>query len=145
VRRAVAGIAVGALLVAGCGSGGKTSDTDQVKTAITTYYKAFGTGDSETACNQLTREAVKTLEAAGGGKDCAALLDLALKRPAYARIAPKLGKAKVTAVHFDLDRKNATAVAEVPGAGKSGGSIKTSVPLKKEDGDWKIVSAASEK
>jgi hypothetical protein len=145
VRSAVAGIAVGALFAVGCGSAGKTSDTDQVKTTITTYYKAFGTGDSETACNQLTRDAVKTLEAAGGGKDCAALLDLALRRPAYARIAPKLGKAKVSAVHFDLDRKNATAVAEVPGAGKSGGNIRTSVPLKKEDGDWKIVSTESGK
>ena len=144
MRAAVAALAVGALLTAGCGTG-KASDTDQITMTITTYYKAFASGDGETACNQLTSDAVKSLEAAGGGKDCAALLDLALKRPEYARIAPKLENARVFAVHIDLDRKNATAVAEVPGAGANGGKIRTSVPVTKEDGDWKIVRAASEK
>jgi ketosteroid isomerase-like protein len=144
VRGAAAALAIGALLSAGCGPG-KATDTDQIKATITTYYKAFGSGDSQTACNQLTTDAVKTLEAAGGGKDCAELLDLALKRPAYARIAPKLEKVKVGAVQFDFKRRNASAVADVPGAGADGRDIRTSVPLKKEEGDWKIVSAASAK
>jgi ketosteroid isomerase-like protein len=131
------------LVLAGCGGGGRPSDREDISTTITTYYKAFGSGDSATACNQLTSDATRVLEASGGGKDCTKLLDEALKRPEYAKIAPKLGEAKVVRVKVTGD--TATAVAEVPGVGKKGVTVSTAVPLKKEGGAWKIASTKGAK
>jgi hypothetical protein len=125
------------LVVPGCGGGGKPSDHDQIEAALTTYYKAFGKGDSAAACNQLAADTREELEKAGGGKDCAEILDQALKRPDYARVAPKLSGVQISAVTIAGDK--ATARAIVPGVGKP-----TIVPLKKEGGSWKIASPVGE-
>jgi hypothetical protein len=127
------------LAVAGCGGG--EPDQQQIESTITSYYKAFGSGDGAGACEQLTKGAIKLLEKSAGGRKCPDVLADALKRPDYARIAPKLKGAKVVTVKVAGD--NATAVTRVPGAGANGASVSTTVPLKKEDGSWKIVSTAS--
>jgi hypothetical protein len=128
-----------ALAVAGCGDG--KPDREQIESTVTSYYKAFGKGDSAEACRQLTKGAIELLEKSAGGRKCPDVLDEALKRPDYARIAPKLKNAKVVEVKISGD--NATARAEVPGAGRNGTPAKVNVPLKKEGGSWKIVSTAS--
>lgn len=132
-------LAAATLAAAGCGGG--EPDKQQIESTITSYYKAFGSGDGEAACKQLTKGAVKLLEKSAGGRKCPDVLDEALKQPAYARIAPKLRNARVVEVKISGD--NATARAEVPGAGAKGAVAKASVPLKKEGGSWKIVSTAS--
>jgi hypothetical protein len=133
VRRALALVAALALLVAGCGGSDGPTDKAQIETTLKTYYKAFGSGDSGGACDELAKGTRAELEKAAGGKDCTAILDQALKRPDYAKVAPKLANVKVTEVNIVGDK--ASAKAAVPGVGRP-----TVVPLKKEAGGWKIAS-----
>ena len=135
--RAALAIAALLVLVPGCGGADKPSDKDQIENSLETYYKAFGKGDSASACNELAADTRDELEKAGGGKDCTEILDQALKRPDYAKVAPKLGAVQVSAVTIAGDK--ATARATVPGVGKP-----TVVPLKKEGGTWKIASPVGE-
>jgi ketosteroid isomerase-like protein len=132
-------VLVATLAASGCG-GGK-SDKQQIESTITSYYKAFGSGDGAAACKWLTKSAVKLIETSAGGSKCGDVLHAALKQPAYARIAPKLQHAKV--VEVTVSGNSASARAEVPGAGAKGATAKASVPLKKEGGSWKIVSTSS--
>jgi hypothetical protein len=140
VIRSVPGLALIAMLFfvqAGCGGSDKPSDEEQIRTVLSTYYKAFGTGDSGGACTELARDTKEELEKAAGGKDCTEVLDAALKRPDYAKVAPKLAAVKISAVTIAGDK--ATAKATVPGVGKP-----TTIPLKKESGAWKIASPVGE-
>lgn len=134
-------LAAAALIATGCGGGGQT-DKQRVEAVVTTYYRAFGSGDSNTACNQLATATVAALEKAGG-KKCAQVLDAAQKRPDYARVAPKLNGVKVTAVK--VTGKAATATTQVPGVATADGTgVTTTVPLRKEGGSWKIASTIGE-
>jgi hypothetical protein len=137
VRAAAAIAAVLALVFAGCGGPDKPTDTEKIRTALQTYYKAFGTGDSGGACDELAKDTREELEKAGGDKDCTEILDQALKRPDYAKVAPKLANVKVTEINIVGDK--ASAKAAVPGVGRP-----TVVPLKKEHGAWKIASPVGE-
>jgi hypothetical protein len=140
VIRSVPGLALIAMLFfvqAGCGGTDKPTDEEQITTALTTYYKAFGSGDSGGACHELARNTKAELEKAAGGKDCTEVLDAALERPDYAEVAPKLAGVKISAVTI-ADGK-ATAKATVPGVGKP-----TTIPLLKENGAWKIASPIGE-
>jgi ketosteroid isomerase-like protein len=134
-------VAVAAPVMAG-GCGGGTSDQRQIESTVTSYYTAFASGDGAAACTRLSKTAVKLLEASAGGRKCPQVLADALKRPAYARIAPKLKAVKVLVVRVSGPGNTATATARVPGAGANGASVSTTVPLKKEDGAWKIVSTS---
>jgi hypothetical protein len=124
------------VLVAGCGSG-KPSDKQQITTTLETYYKAFGSGDTGGACQELATDTKAALEKAAGGKDCTEVLDAALKRPDYARIASKLDGARVQQVN--VVRDTATARILVPDLKAS-----TPVALKKVNGAWKIASAITD-
>jgi hypothetical protein len=135
----IAVVVVLAALVAGCGTSGPT-DRQQIETALLTYYKSFGSGDSGGACQELSKETKTQLEKAGGGKDCTEILDAALKRPAYAAIASKLKNTRVTKITIANDK--ATAQILVPGVKNNGAlGARTTVPLLKEDGAWKIFGA----
>lgn len=141
-RRSAAAAALGAALtVAGCGGGSSApTDKQQITTTLLTYYKAFGTGDTAAACNQLSRVTRTQLEKAGRGKGCSEILDAALKRPDYAQIAPKLAKTRVTTITVVRDK--ATAGVLVPGVKQNGAlGVRTNVPLVKESGAWKIFGA----
>lgn len=142
-RVALALAASAAVLIAGCGQSGGQSEKQKIEAAVTSYYKAFGDADTETACNQLADETVKRLEKAAGGKKCPAVLDQALKRPEYAKVAAKLGGVKVVSVK--ITGKSATATTQVPGLTAPGGTgVSTTVPLKEESGGWKIASTIGE-
>jgi hypothetical protein len=127
------------IALAGCG-GSKTTDEDRVKATVVDYYKAFAAGDGETACNHLADAAREELERASGGKECPKVVDAALKRPEYARVAKDLSGVKVSDVK--VSGNTAIAVAEVPGLKASDGktAVSTSVPLLKEENTWKIAS-----
>ena len=137
MRRACVFALAVALLVAGCGGKSKPSDKAQIETVLTTYYTAFGSGDSGGACQELAKATKEALEKAAGGKDCTEVLDAALKRPEYKKIAPTLKGAKVKKVTIAMDK--ATARILVPGLKAS-----TPVALKKENGAWKIASVAGD-
>ena len=115
----------------------KPTDTEQIRTALETYYKAFGKGDSGGAATSSPKGTKEELEKAAGGKDCTEVLDQALKRPDYAKVAPKLVNVQVTEIMIAGDK--ATAKAAVPGVGRP-----TLVPVKKEGGAWKIASPIGE-
>jgi hypothetical protein len=125
------------VLVAGCGGSAKPSDKDQITTALKSYYKSFGSGDSGGACQELAKDTRANLEKAGGGKDCTEILDAALKRPDYAKIASQLDGARVENITIAMDK--ATAQVIVPGV-----NAKATVPLKKENGAWKIASVVGD-
>lgn len=136
--RAIFPVVAAALATAGCGGG--QPDKQKIESAITSYYKAFGGGDGSGACAQLTKDAIKLLESSAGGQKCPDVLEAALKRPAYARIAPKLKQARVVSVK--VTGNDASAVTRVPGVGRNGATVSTRVPLKKEGDSWKIVSTS---
>jgi hypothetical protein len=132
-----------ALLVAGCGGKPKPSEKQQIQTVLTTYYKAFGSGDTGGACHELAKDTKEALEKAAGGKDCTEVLAAALKQPDYARIASKLGGARITNVTIAMDKATARILLpDVPGA--TGEGARTTVPLKKEGGAWKIASVVGD-
>jgi ketosteroid isomerase-like protein len=131
-------LVLGAVVAIG-GCGGGQSDQQKIESAITSYYKAFGSGDMKAACSHLTADAIRLLESSGRAK-CPQVLATALKRPAYARIAPKLKGVKVIAVK--VSGATASATAQLPGAGANGAAVNTTVPLAREGGEWKIVSTA---
>jgi hypothetical protein len=140
IRRTAAVAAVLAVTIGGCGDSGGPTDREQIKNTLLTYYKAFGEGDTESACNELSSVTVTQLEKAGSGKDCPAILAAALKRPDYAGIAPKLANTRVTSITVVRDK--ATAAVLVPGVKNNGAlGARTNVPLVKESGSWKIFGA----
>jgi len=137
LRAAIGGLAAAAVLVAGCGGSG-TSNADQIKKVINTYYDAFANGDSATACEQLTKNTVKSLEKQAKGRACSDVLNDALQQPDYSTIAQKLKNAKISKITVLNDK--ATAQIDVPGVhGK--GVIRTAVALQKEGNSWKIATA----
>jgi hypothetical protein len=141
VKGVAAAVALVVVAIAGCGGGsGGPTDKQQIETVVLTYYKAFGKGDSARACTELSSVTVANLEKAGRGKDCAEILDAALKRPDYAEIAQKLQATRVTLVRVVKDK--AVARVLVPGVKANGAlGVRTTVPLVKEHGAWKIFGA----
>jgi hypothetical protein len=138
VALAIVALAV-ALAAAGCGSSSGPTDKQQIETALLTYYKAFGSGDSGGACHELASGTKAGLEKAGSGKDCTEILDAARKRPDYPAIASKLQNARVT--NITVARDKASAAVLIPGVRKNGAlGARTTVPLIKEHGAWKIAS-----
>jgi putative lumazine-binding protein len=140
VRRICAAAAVAcvaALAAIGCGSGGGPSDEEKIKTALTTYYQAFASGDQPTACDQLAKETVEALEKQAKGKICPRVLDAALQRPGYASVAQRLTRATITKVTIAGDK--ATVSLEVPGLPAR--AKRVPVLLKKEGDGWKITNA----
>ena len=132
MRRAgpIALVLAAAFAAAGCG--GSSSNKAQIESTIRTYYTAFANGDSAKACDQLSTSTRATLEHQGGGRKCADLLTAAGQRPGAQKVKPALKSPKFGAVN--VTGNNATASVTVAGT-------PTTVPLKKEGGDWKIVSA----
>src|SRR2546429_8188621 len=115
---------------AGCG--GASSNKAQIESTIRTYYTAFANGDSAKACDQLSTSTRAELERQGGGRKCADLLTAAGGRPGAKRVKPALKNPKFGTVN--VTGNNATVSLTVAGT-------PTTVPLKKEGGRWKIVSA----
>jgi Domain of unknown function (DUF4878) len=136
VRWAVCAAFAAAAALAGCGGGGP-SNSDQIKTVIGTYSEASANGDSATACEQLAKDTVKSLEKQAKGRACADVLNDALQQPDYAAVAQKLKHAKITKITVLNDK--ATAQIDVPGVGGKGAH--TAVALKKEGDSWKIATA----
>lgn len=125
-----------ALVAAGCGDSGP-SDDEKIRTALTTYYQAFASGDGATACDQLAKDSVESLEKQAKGRTCPQVLDAALQRPGYASVAQRLTRAKITRVTIAGDK--ATVNLDVPGVPAS--AKRVPVLLKKEGDAWKITSA----
>jgi ketosteroid isomerase-like protein len=127
-------VALAAAALGGCGGGGP-SDEEQIRTALTTYYRAFANGDGATACDALSKDAVTSLEKQARGKSCPEVLDAALRRPGYASVAQRLTRATITKVTIAGDK--ATASIQVPGAPAV--AKRVPVALIKEGGSWKIT------
>jgi ketosteroid isomerase-like protein len=142
-RVAIMPILAAVLVAGGCGGGGGgRSDKQLIEETVTSYYEAFSSGDTDTACSYLAKETTEELEKAAGGQDCPKVLAAALKRPDYARIRSQLSEVKVTSAR--VTGKTATATTEVPGADSGSDPVSTTVPLRKEAGEWKIASAVGD-
>jgi Putative lumazine-binding len=128
-----AAVAAAALALAGCGGDGK-SDKQKIEATLNAYYTAFADGDGAKACAQLTRQATAELVKRTRAKDCATAIEQASKRPDVAPYTERFRDAEVTSV--DAGKKN--AIAEVTALGQT-----DDVPLRKEDGKWKIEGADS--
>jgi hypothetical protein len=123
-----------ALALAGCGGGGDDAESSSDPAAtVTTFTKAFASGDGAQACEQLTTEArdafVKRAATATGSKDCATSMkrvhDLAGSSVTGPFAAATVSDVKIT---------GSTATAKLTAAGHS-----TVVRLSKEDESWKLA------
>ena len=123
-----------ALAASGCGS-----STDDVKSAVNGYLKAFVNGDGQRACSLMTsttrQQFVARVSSIVHTSDCAKAIS-ALRQRAGSQVAAALREAKVTKVKVAGD----TAVATLTTKTSIGTSTSTTL-LQKEGGSWKITSA----
>jgi ketosteroid isomerase-like protein len=141
--RALVALVAAAVLLGGCGGDSGNDDQKKIKATIVAYYKAFGNGDMDAACQEFASETREELEKAAGGRDCSKVLDQARQQKDYAKIAQKLASVKVSNVQIASGM--ATAKTTVPGVeGPGGKAVTTTIPLKKEKGTWKIASTIDE-
>jgi hypothetical protein len=124
----IAALAAAAIAGAGCG-GGADEDRAAVETSVRNYYVAFAADDGERACAELAEEAAKQLIEDTATKDCPAAIRKARQDQRVKRYLPDLAKVEVEAVRIEGER----ATADVAGIGAT-----SSIPLVKEDDDWKI-------
>jgi hypothetical protein len=134
VKRAASSALVAVALLSGCGGSDKGSDQEQVTQAVTDFAHAFGKGDGEKACDQLTpgaRDAfVSRISSLVGTRDCAEAIGK-LPAVAGAEVTGPFQTATVDQVKVTGD----TATARLTAAGHS-----APVRLQKRDGDWLLTA-----
>ena len=131
-RTSTALVAAAVLAVAGCGGGDRQSDKQKIEATLNAYYTAFADGDGKTACDQLTKVAADQLVKATRAKDCASAIQAAGQRPDVKPYTERFRDAKVLSVKVD----GPIAAARVRALGQT-----RPVPLRLEDGKWKIEGA----
>jgi hypothetical protein len=126
-------MAAGALL-AGCGGGGKVSDSEAVRAAVGDFSKALGAGEGKAACELLTSEAraefVKRAASLAGTRDCAAAIGK-IHDAAGAEVNTAFSAATVA----DVKVRGDTATATLTASGH-----RAPVSLAKQDGKWRLTS-----
>jgi ketosteroid isomerase-like protein len=135
VRRArfILSLAAVTLAIAGCGGGSQSKpESTQIRAAVTSYFRAFAAGDGKTVCSHLAKDSLAQLAKASHGRSCPDEIVFATQQPGVKRHLAGLGKATVSTIKVNGN----TATAQVHAVGRS-----TTVPLKKEDGAWKIYGA----
>jgi hypothetical protein len=134
MARSAAVISLALLVVAagGCGGSKKVPDSKAAAQAITSFTKAFSTGDGAKACDLLTPAAraafLKRTHELAPTTECSAAMkkvhDLAGES-----VTQPFGSATVS----DVKVTGATATARLTASGHA-----TAVYLSKQDGDWKL-------
>jgi hypothetical protein len=119
-----------ALVLSACGGGEDSpGDREQIETVITTYFQAFSAGDGARACGQLSTDAQVKLVEATRADSCPEAMDEAAKQPDIEPYVEDLGDAEVV----EVEVSGTEASAKVSAIGQE-----TTIPLAKEDGEWKI-------
>jgi hypothetical protein len=115
----------------GCGGG----PSDDVRSAVKTYLKAFVDGDGNKVCSLMTdatrRRFVERAKPITKSADCSLAIE-AIRTQSGPEVTATLAKLKFTNVKVNGDHATVTL--------SSGGS-KTNAALVKEGGDWKVSGA----
>lgn len=123
VIAALATVALATGLVACGGGDASDSGTSSPADAVTSYFGAVKDGDADRICQLLTSDSVDAVVASGtDGSDCAAVAG-----------EQDFGNFPADLKVGDATEDGDTATVAVTGDGQS-----ASVPLKMEDGEWKI-------
>ena len=127
-------LAAAALAAAGCGS-----TTDDVKSTVNNYLKAFVNGDGKKACSLMTKDTrtqfVVRVRQIVHTTDCAKAI-ASLRSKAGGQVAAALRDAKITKVQVS----GINAVVTLTTKTSLGASTSTTL-LQKEDGNWRITAA----
>jgi hypothetical protein len=134
-------LALAVALATGCGGSGSSKQADAVTKTYTTYIEAVKSGDSKTACEQLTPAfqaqaaslTTPTAHAKVKGASCPKAIRLGTLRSALAQFDPKLER-----VHVSGDR----ASGFQPGEGALGPQ---KVLFRRLAGGWKIAAVVYQK
>jgi hypothetical protein len=118
-----------ALVLSACGGEDSPGDREQIETVIETYFTAFSAGDGAKACGQLSTDAQVKLVEATRASNCPDAMDAAAKQPGIEPYVEQLGEVEV----LEVDVSGAEASAKVRAIDQE-----TTIPLAKEDGEWKI-------
>ena len=122
-------LAAAALAAAGCGS-----TTDDVKSTVNNYLKAFVNGDGKTACSLMTKDTQQRIVALMHTTDCITGVTAFGRR--YHATLQGLKRFKITNVKVSGNDAVATLVAKTA-AGPTG----SETILRKEGGHWRIAAA----
>ena len=112
--------AAGALAAAGCGEG---SDEDQITSVIEDTYAAYGEGDAETFCGNLSSDYLPDFEDYYG-QDCEAVVTAA---------APALSEEQLSVLESP-DVSDITIEGDVAQTTTAGEDLE----VVSEDGEWKL-------
>jgi hypothetical protein len=117
----------------GCGGGKQVSDPEAARTALTSFTKAFGTGDGKKACDLLTTAAraafLKRVQALVPTRDCATAI-----RKVHDAAGAEVNSALAAATVSSVKVSGNTAIAMLTASGHT-----TSVALAKQGGSWKLT------
>ncbi len=123
-----------AVAVAGCGGGGGgKTEKQKIESTLRDYFVAFADRDGEKACDLLATDTKERLVRISKAGDCPATLEQAAEQPKIKPYLSRLRDAEVGTVEVD----GPTALAKVTAIGQT-----EVVPLRKENGKWKLTGAA---
>ena len=125
-------VAAAALALSACGGGDSPSDEQKIRTAVREYFSAFSEGDGAKACAYLTTETRARIVEAAKTDDCADAMKAAAERPDVKPYVERFRDVEV----LDVKIAGAEASAKVRAIGQE-----TTVPLEKEEDDWKLTVA----
>lgn len=116
------------LAAAGCGA----SDEERIRGAIADLQQAYADGDIGRACELMTRGAQRHLGEAAHDAPVTCVHDLRsmARGNAARRGARDITRPAVTGVRVSGDRATVTL--------RVGSSVVSHVPMRREDGDWKV-------
>jgi hypothetical protein len=133
-RTLLTAAAVLAVAAPGCGQ----SEKDKVKSTVQSYVDGLASSDGKKVCDQLTTTAQDQIKARAQTKDCASAIERFEKSKSGRAVAPSFKNAKVSQVN--QKGSSATAQVEIEVAAQR---TSTTVPLEKQDGDWRITGATA--
>ena len=136
-RGAIAALlAAAALAAAGCGGDDGADERAKIEANVHAYFRAFAAGDTARVCSLMTTAARNRFLEAAGAQNCPSALGDAMDSPQIRRFGDRLEHARVVEVKLG---EGDSATAEVAALG-----LTREIPLRKEDGDWKIEGTPEE-
>ena len=130
VARGAAAAMLAVAAIGGVAACGGESDEDKIRSLVTGVFDAAKDKDGKKFCDSFTEEAQRQLSGQTGD-GCAKALET---NPEFLDLIAEQGEPEITEVKVDGDKGTVKAKSEQTG--------EDTTQVVKEDGDWKLSSAA---